>query len=80
MRRTFLYLPVCLALLAALVLPQSTGDVSTSVMAPRLLSALEGEGPWPVWVFFVDKGVEGADLEAALVALEPGKAIRIIVK
>ncbi len=67
----FLLLPILgFVLLMALFSGLDTGSDAQSVMSARLEKALDGEGPWVVWVFFRDKGVSDADLESALAAAE----------
>jgi subtilisin-like proprotein convertase family protein len=52
--------------------PVATQQIPTEVVSARLVRALEGEGPWNVWVFFRDKGLEEDALTAALSAAEAG--------
>ncbi len=59
-----------IALLGTLAWTSGPGPAPASVMSPRLTTALEGEGPWAVWVFFRDKGLEGRELALALEAAE----------
>ncbi len=67
MPRTRILLPtVCFVLLIALVWNPHLGHQAESVMSPQLTEALDGDGPWVVWVFFGDKGVSGAELKDAL--------------
>ncbi len=60
----------CFILLIALVWCPHQGQDAQSVMSPRLQEALDGEGPWVVWVYFRDKGLSGGALESALNAAE----------
>ena len=71
MSRKVLFLSaVCFVLLIALVWVSGPQEEAGSVMSARLTEALDGEGPWVVWVFFRDKGLSGAALEDALDAAE----------
>ncbi len=71
MPRKILFLPaVCFVLLITLVWSPSPVRETSSVMSLRLVKALDGEGPWVVWVFFGDKGLSGAALGNALDAAE----------
>jgi len=65
-----LLLSFCLVLLITLVWCPGPGQDSGGVMSPRLQKALDGDGPWVVWVFFRDKGLSAGDLEDALDAAE----------
>jgi len=67
MPRANVFLPaLCIVLLIALVWCPNLGQDAGSVMSPRLTEALDGDGPWVVWVFFKDKGVSGDALDKAL--------------
>ena len=67
MPRIRILLPtVCFVLLIALAWCPHPSDQADSVMSPRLTEALDGGGPWVVWVFFKDKGVSGDVLDTAL--------------
>ncbi|MEN8006395.1 MAG: S8 family serine peptidase [Candidatus Krumholzibacteriota bacterium] len=63
-------LSACLTLFVSLFWYSFQGPEDQSVMSPRLQQALQGDGPWAVWVFFRDKGVSGDALAAALAAAE----------
>ena len=68
--KLFLLTTLCFALLMGLFSGLNTGPDSRAVMSPRLQEALDGEGPWVIWVFFRDKGLGGAELDNALAAAE----------
>ena len=63
MSRKYLWFSFCLVLLTLLAGAPLPSDESSPVLTDRLLSALENEGPWTVWVYFRDKGLEGSALE-----------------
>jgi subtilisin family serine protease/subtilisin-like proprotein convertase family protein len=69
-RKYLLLLSVCFTLLIALVWCPHQGQDAQSVMSPRLQEALDGDGPWVVWVFFRDKDLSGGALESALAEAE----------
>jgi serine protease AprX len=67
MPRIRILLPtVCFVLLIALAWCPHPSLQTESVMSPRLTEALDGNGPWVVWVFFKDKGMTGDALNNAL--------------
>jgi subtilisin family serine protease/subtilisin-like proprotein convertase family protein len=68
--KALLFLSLVFALLVILVPSPDPGRESTVVISPRLQTAIDGEGPWVVWVFFRDKGLMEGELEAALDAAE----------
>lgn len=70
MSRKYIYFFVCIILSTILVGAPLPSDKSASVLTDRLVSAMENEGPWTVWVYFQDKGLEGSDLERALETAE----------
>jgi len=69
-------LSACLTLLMVLSWYSFQGPVDRAVMSPRLQQALDGEGPWVVWVFFTDKGLSGDALSEALAAAEADLNVR----
>jgi len=69
-RKAIFLSAACTVLLIALVWGSGPEQETGSVMSPRLTEALDGEGPWVVWVYFRDKGLSGAALEDALDAAE----------
>ncbi len=65
--KTALKMLLCLGLaLTAVLAITSRPQETPAVVSPRLTAAMSGDGPWNVWVFFGDKGLEGQELAAAL--------------